>query len=394
MRAGSIKGIAACLLVVGSLTGVAHGDALPSPLATKGNQIVGPDGKPVRLVSVGMWPGSVDPDKMQQIADAGFNTVRIDWSNRATNRLHQLDRLIAAAGAAGLKVILDDHSNEGGAPGPWKPCYAQQQNGLWYDRGGASNNTDGCSKGSVTDAKFVHDWETVARRYVHNSTVIGYDLWNEPLGYPGMSTWEPGDRNPDHNIRWMYERIGNAILQIDSTKLIICEGPLNMKSSTADPNNPAPWGDLSVAGKYPVRLSNEGKLVYSVHDYPANIGGYRPDSGPLKVAQMNKAWGYLVRDDIAPVWVGEAGSNMNSPEDARWAETLISYANGEMGKLGGPSFGPGQQGIGVSWWFAGYQPGGKPEGIFTPTGQIEPRQHSIYSQFRPRIMSNDGGKKP
>ncbi len=49
--------------------------------------------------------------------------------------------------------------------------------------------------GLVTDAKFVRDWQAVARHFVTNTVVIGYDLWNEPLAYPGMSTWEPGDRN-------------------------------------------------------------------------------------------------------------------------------------------------------------------------------------------------------
>jgi aryl-phospho-beta-D-glucosidase BglC (GH1 family) len=332
-----------------------------------------------------MWLDNGANDKMKAIAKAGFNVVRLDWSNRSIDRIGDLDRVIAAADTARLKVILDDHSNEAGAPGPWKPCYAQQENGLWYDSGGASDNTDGChTPGTVTDAKFIQDWQTVATHFRLNSAVIGYDLWNEPSGYPGMSTWEPEDQNPTHNIRFMCERAGNAILAIDPTKLIICEGPMNGQRSLADPRTPAPWGDLSLAGKYPVRLSVANKLVYSVHDYPTEIGGYKPDSGMEKVAQMNKIWGYLVRDHIAPVWIGEMGANMTTEDHRRWARTLIDYTNGQLGAEGGPTFTGGEQGIGIGWWFAGYLASSNPTGIFNINGRINPVQQAVYTQFCPR----------
>jgi len=357
----------------------------PVPLSTNGGQIIGADGSPVRILSVGMWLEGNDVGKVAGIAAAGFNAIRLAWTNRQMNRMADLDRVIAAAGKLQLKVILDNHSNEGGAPGPWKPCYAQQLNGLWYDLGGASDNTDGCqTPGTVSDARFIADWQAVARHFLNNPSVVGYDLRNEPLAYPGMSTWEEGDRNPTHNIRFMYERAGNAIHAIDPTKLIICEGPLNAQRSFADPNTPAPWGDLSLAGKYPVNLSVPHKLVYSVHDYPAEIGGYRPDCGADKVAQMNKVWGYLVRDRIAPVWIGEMGATMNTDAHRKWARTLIDYANGRLGAQGGPTFGPGEQGIGISWWFAGHDAHSKPTGIFDVLGNIDPLQHETYMQFRHR----------
>jgi len=353
-----------------------------TPLSTRGSQIVDAKGTSVRIVSVGMWPDNGADHKMELIAEAGFNTVRLDWSNRSIDKLSELDRIIAGAGRAHLKVILDDHSNEAGAPGPWKPCYAQQVNGLWYDSGGASDDTDGChNRGTVTDAKFIQDWQTVARHFLSNDTVIGYDLWNEPSGYPGMSTWEAGDRNPTHNIRWMCERAGNAVLAIDPNKLIVCEGPMNGQRSLADPKTPAPWGDLSLVKKYPVQLSVPNKLVYSVHDYPTEIAGYKPDSGPEKVAQMNKVWGYLVRDHIAPVWIGEMGANMTTEDHRRWAKTLIAYANGELGAAGGPTFDDGEQGIGIDWWFAGFAAYSNPTGIFDDTGHLNPVQRATYTRF-------------
>jgi endoglucanase len=354
------------------------------PLSTDGNQILDATHRPIRILSAGSWVEIATDARIESVARAGFNAIRLDWTNRSLeNMLPELDRVIAAASRAHLSIILNNHSNEGGAPGPWKPCFAQQRNGLWYDLGGASDGTDGCdTPGTVSDARFLADWQTVARHYKANPTVIGYDLRNEPLSYPGMSTWEEGSRNPDHNIRYMYERVGNAILEIDPTKLIICEGPLNSQRSFANRSVPAPWGDLSLAGKYPVRLNVANRLVYSVHDYPATIGGYKPDSGLEKVSQMNATWGYLVRDGVAPVWIGEAGADMRTDEDRAWAQTLLAYANGQMGAAGGPEFTSEHKGIGIDWWFAGHDPGGKPIGIFDAAGRIDPLQQAIYLRFR------------
>ena len=74
----------------------------------------------------------------------------------------------------------------------------------------------------MTDAKFLADWQAVARHFAGNTTVIGYDLRNEPLNYPHMSAvgrW----LQPRH--RAMYTRVGNAIQAIDPAKLIIVEPP-------------------------------------------------------------------------------------------------------------------------------------------------------------------------
>jgi aryl-phospho-beta-D-glucosidase BglC (GH1 family) len=331
-----------------------------------------------------MWYDADAVGKVPAIARAGFNVIRLDWSNRALHdgALRDLDRVIDAAGQYHLRVILDAHSNEAGTPGPWRPCYAQQANGLWYDRGGASDDTDGCgTPGTVTDEQFVADWETVARHYRDNSTVIGYDLWNEPLGY-GKSTWEAGQENPAHNLRFMCERVGNAILSIDPTKLIICEGPLDAAASAADANVPAPWGDLSLAAQLPVKLIVPNKIVYSIHDYPASIGGFQPDAGERKIPIMNRTWGYLVRDYIAPVLIGEMGASMNTPKDQHWADTLIAYANGDLGALGGPEFRGGEQGVSTNWWFAGHDPSGQPSGIFDANGNIDRAQQVTYRRLR------------
>jgi endoglucanase len=56
------------------------------------------------------------------------------------------------------------------------------------------------------------------------------------------------------------------------------------------------------------------KVVYSVHEFPTEISSFSPVTGPAAVARMKRAWGYLVTQDIAPVFVGEMGSAMLLPE--------------------------------------------------------------------------------
>lgn len=367
--------------LAGLLPAAARADSMlpPGPFSTRGSQIVAADGTPVRIMGVGVFT-DVSRD-VARIKAAGFNTLRISWGNRRRlGDVDRIDRIVAAAGPIGLRVILDNHYNEGLRG----MCVAQQKNGLWYDLGGASDGTDGCgTPGTVTDAKFVADWVAMAEHYRGNPTVIGYDLRNEPLAYPGMSTWEAGSRNPDHNIRWMYERVGRAIQAVDPDKLIICEGPQNYTRSFAG-GAPAPWGDLSLAARLPVVLPTPGKVVYSVHDYPAEIAGYHPDSGPVKVAQMNRTWGYLVMQGIAPVLVGEMASNMKGPTSAAWADTLTAYMNGEA--PGGPRFTPPDQPIGGVWWWAGSDDnsGEQPSGIWDAEGRLRADQRAVWRKLLPR----------
>jgi endoglucanase len=171
----------------------------------------------------------------------------------------------------------------------------------------------------------------------------------------------------------MYERVGNAILGVDPTKLIIAEGPQNYTQQV-------PWGDLSHAGDAPVNLNIPNHVVYSIHDYPQEIAAYQPDNGPDKITQMNHAWGYLVIENLAPVWIGELGSSMQAASDGAWAQTVIDYTNGHA--AGGPTFAPGQLGIGTDWWAWGALDNQLPDGTQNDDGSLRQDQYSVYSQLR------------
>jgi endoglucanase len=376
----AFKTVADAANVVGSAACTASNNLLPGGyLITNGAQIVDSAGNPVRIASVGWNQVNGDiPIQVAQIRAYGFNAIRLSWVNATLNEdLARIDSVVAAAKANGLKVILDNHTNEPGH-GDRDNWGAQQKNGLWYDQGGASDGTDGGGNpGTVSQARFQQDWVTVARHYAGNDTVIGFDIRNEPLAMPGASTW--GGGNPDTDIRLMYSTVGSAIQAAAPGALVIVEGPQRYPDM--------PWGDLSQAAAHPVTLSVANKLVYSVHDYPKYVAGMPIDSGPAKILLMNAAWGYLVTQNIAPVWIGEMGANFDGSyggEDIAgskaWFQTLLDYVSGKNAAQGGPSLSQGQAGISWDWWAWGKLTGQQLEGTMTANGQ-NPLQKAAVDQL-------------
>jgi endoglucanase len=339
----------------------------PGDLSTKGNQIVDRNGRPVRLACVG-WNEVVEKIPLERqtalMAKLGFNCIRHSWVNATKERdLEEIDRVAVAASKAGLRLILDNHTNESGHSerDNWG---AQQKNGLWYDLGGSSDGTDGGGNpGTVTDAKFLADWEFVARHYLGNQTVIGYDLRNEPLKWPHMSVWGGGS---DRDIASMYTRVGNAILAIDPTKLIIVEPPNS---------------DCRGVRKYPLKLAVPNKLVYSVHEYPGEISGQKVSSGPGLIKRMNEMWGWIYNENVGPIFVGEMGSSMVSDQAKAWAETIVPYLNGA-----GPDglhVPPGGRAVSTDWWAWGHLPGQVPDGTLESDWTTpRPEQEAVYRKLR------------
>jgi endoglucanase len=261
---------------------------LPSGfLSVHGSRIVGPDGNSVRIASVGLTGMNVIGGRLQlegpfkgldghvaAMKDMGFNCVRVDWINKNLDDsagMAQLDQFVAACKKVGLKVIFDNHNNEA-TPADWENA-AQQKNGLWFDTSPGTDGTDGAgNKGTISVGRFQQDWVTFAKHWTGNSTVIGFDIRNEPCAHSSTPAIWGGNGPTD--IRAMYESVGNAILAVNPDVLIICEAVINYKSGAYE-------DDLSVVRKRPVRLNDTSKLVYSVHEYPKDIGGYPgPESGP------------------------------------------------------------------------------------------------------------------
>jgi aryl-phospho-beta-D-glucosidase BglC (GH1 family) len=359
-------------------------------LSTAGSQIVDAGGNNVRIASVG-WNQNFSniPASVAQIAAAGFNAIRLSWvdATLATD-LPRIQQVVAAATANGIKVILDHHTDEAGTPADGYG--AQQKNGLWYDVGPGTDGTNGAGiTGTVTQAKFLSDWQSIARTFAGNSTVIGFDLDNEPLEQYGIGATSPtwGGGAPT-DIHAMYQTVGNAIQAIDPGALIICEGPIEFSTLNSF--------DLRNAGTNPVVLNISNKVVYSAHIYPTAIGGEPVDSGAAYVANLNQSFGYLEAQNIAPVWIGEMGASLDGTADSAgsgladeraWASTLVDYLNGKDGALGGPTFSAGQQGMSTDWWDWGNLPGQYPDGTLNADGSLNAAQKAVWSQLLPTATS-------
>jgi endoglucanase len=384
-------------------------------LSTSGSQIVGRNGKPVRIDAVATFgsnaldqntfinetsPLSLEGN-VKAMKAAGFNTLTIGWNDAslhgsdATAYMDGIKTVVGAAASVGLKVILNHHDDEGVAGDTTFDCMAQQFNGLWYDEGPGTDGTDGCgTTGTVTQARFLSDWEEFARAFAGNPTVIGFDLDNEPLAYPGDSTWGGGGPT---DIRQMYSAVGSKLEAIDPGVLIICEGPQNYGGNFAQiPGLDTPEGDLTLAGEDPVTLTDKGrpaenKVVYSVHEYPDAVAGFEPDSGPAAVARYNEDWGYLVSTNIAPVWIGESGFvPMNTADETAWAQTFTSYVNGRDGDQGGPEFKGDEQGVSTTWYNWTVNTNGEPGGTITATGALVPAIRAVYSQWQVNLAKQYG----
>jgi aryl-phospho-beta-D-glucosidase BglC (GH1 family) len=368
-------------------------------------------GNPVRIACVGYFaPGeSIEADVAGMVA-AGFNCLRYSWydatlEGTGSNSLTQMDQVVAAASAVGLKVIFDHHGNE--TPGPNNGWLPYPGNGLWYDLGGAAVNGDGNgdNPGHYTSAQVTADWVTVAQHFANNPTVIGFDLTNEPhlspsywASNPGGATWGTSAggngsavAESDTDIRLWYSQTAVAIQAVNPGVLIIAEGVGNQTGTLFNGTTPVIVGDadLTLAVSQPVTMTYPDKLVYSIHNYPTSISGVSPDSGSVAIASMNQAWGFLVSQGLTPMFIGEMGGSLdgtdessgaNLADEQAWASTIVAYANGKA--PGGPTFTGNQQGMSTDWWAWGNLSGEDPDGTLLPSGALNPAQLGVYSQLQ------------
>jgi endoglucanase len=302
---------------------------MSGPLHGVHGKLVDASGQVVRLTGVnwfGMETGAFAPEglavrnwqaMLDQIVQAGFNTIRFPFSNQflddptslpqninyhlnpdlqGLHGLGLLDRLIEGARLRGLKVILDRHQPTAAAPTK-----------LWY--------TD-----QVPESRWIADWVQLARHYRGNQTILGADLHGEPHG---PATWGNGDIKTDWRLA--AERAGNAILQVNPDWLIIVEGIEQYAGGLY-------WwgGNLQGAGKYPVRLSRPNKLVYSAHDYGPSVypqGWFHAKDFPQNLAAIwEQHWAYLQLSGKAPVLIGEFGArSVGQDTEGVWLRNLMTF---------------------------------------------------------------------
>ncbi len=321
-------------------TGAANGQTPPATAGptgpvgvgywhTNGTQIVDSLNQPVRIAGIN-WFGFESKtyvahglgqrdyrDLLRQIKGLGYNTIRIPFSdelflstsvpngisfNNGMNQdlqglsgLQILDKMVDAAGQLGLRIILDHHGVDAGS-----------QTELW--------SSPNCSV-----ACFEANWQMLARHYLGNTTVIGADLNNEPHG---PACWGCG--NPAVDWQMEAQKLGNALLAINPHWLIFVEGIECYKGDCH-------WwgGNLEGVADKPVQLDVPNQVVYSPHDYPPevyNLHYFNAPNYPDNLPGIWDAhWGFIFKQGIAPIMLGEFGTLLSNKKDEQWFSSLVSY---------------------------------------------------------------------
>jgi endoglucanase len=336
--------------------GALQATAVDGYFSTSGSKIVDSSGKTVRFTGVnwfGFETGNFMPHglwsvgykfMLDKVKSMGLTVIRLPYSddiftpgrspsslNNAENpdlvnltSLQVMDKIVAYAGSIGVRILLDHHRPDGNGQSP-----------LWYTS-------------AVSEATWIANMKALATRYKGNATVIGMDLHNEP--HAPEACWGCGDTTKDWRLA--AERGGNAVLSVEPNWLVVvegvsCWGTGGVVDALGTPKADCNWwgGNLQGAKTAPVRLSVANKLVYSAHDYGQSVFNQQPwftdPTFPATlVPQWDKNWGYLVKQNIAPVLIGEFGSTLQDPKDTVWMGRLLQYA----------------QDIGASWTFWSLNP--------------------------------------
>ena len=313
---------------------------------TSGNKLLDANGTQVRITGMN-WYGfetstavanGLTAQDYKTILNAvkslGYNTIRLPFSNQVVetpsypnisysngsgaintdlqglNSLQIMDKIVAYAGTVGLKIILDNHRSEAGN--------SAEGSGLWYTS-------------SYPESAWINDWTNLANRYLNNPTVVGFDLRNEPHNaFSGGACWDCGGANDWHLAA---ERAGNAVLGVNPKLLLFVEGVDAYTSSDYY------WwgGNLEGVSHSPVTLSVANQLVYSAHDYGPSVYGQSWFNGSTTAASLDSVWtthwGYVAKNGIAPVWLGEFGTpndaasvqNSAAGSEGQWFQSLVSY---------------------------------------------------------------------
>ncbi|GMK42398.1 hypothetical protein PCCS19_54580 [Paenibacillus sp. CCS19] len=299
---------------------------------TSGNRIVDEAGNPAIFNGLnwfgfetanysphGLWSYSLD-SFMDQIKSKGYNLIRLPYSTQMfdagvmpvsispnTNPdlvgltpLQVMDRVVQEAGERGIQIILDRHRPDSGG-----------QSELWYTA-------------QYSEARWINDWVMLAQHYANNPTVIGADLHNEPHG---TASWGTGNLATDWRLA--AERAGNAILAANPNWLILVEGV----SSNVQGDSSNYWwgGNLRGVQNYPVRLNVANRVVYSPHDYGPGVASQTWFSDPSFPNNMpalwDSYWGYISKNNIAPILMGEFGGrgvDLTTTEGI-WQNKLVDY---------------------------------------------------------------------
>jgi len=196
---------------------------------------------------------------IQQIAQAGFNCVRVPLNHRI---FHDpggwtvLDRLLGWCEKYQVYVVLDLHAAPGGQSGFGMADPGEDHRLLWAS--------------AENQARTVALWAALATRYRHRQIIAGYDLLNEPAPPSGSALVN------------LYQRISTAVRAQDPDHLMILEG-----------------------AKFATDFSMFDKPLCANQAFSFHIYNWFGDDRPQKIAACQDC----ARKLQTPLWVGEFGEN-------------------------------------------------------------------------------------
>lgn len=288
-------------------------------VVTRGKEIVAPNGKPLLLkgINLGNWllpegymfkfkttnsPRLIETALNQLVGEdearhfwktyrdnyitredisfikrSGFNSVRVPFSYRlfvsdtTVPKLEgpgyeMLDRVVDWCRSEGLYVILDMHAAPGGQTG---------------DNIDDSFGHPFLFESTESQELTASLWRKIAARYRDQTTVIGYDLLNEPIAH----YFDAASLNP--KLEPLYRKIVSAIREVDRNHIIFLGG--------------AQWDtNFKVFG-----APFDRKLVYTFHKYWM----------PVKQEAIQEYLNFRDKYNV-PVWMGESGENTDEWIDA------------------------------------------------------------------------------
>jgi hypothetical protein len=213
----------------------------------------------------------VTQEDIRYIRRTGMNVIRIPFDYRQfTPEEHPdvwidtgfrlIDKVVEWSAEEGLYVILDMHA---------APC---GQTGRNIDN---SYGFPHLFEDKACQQRMAEVWRRIAEHYASNTTVIGYDLLNEPLPR------EEGYERYNPLLEELYKTVVSRIREVDRNHLIFLSG--------------AHWGyDFSVFRD----IGFDTKLVYTFHSYWAE-----PNE------RLVQPFVEFRRRHQVPIFLGESGEN-------------------------------------------------------------------------------------
>lgn len=258
-------------------------------------------------------------DNLRQMKAWGLNVVRVpfEWGRLVqgvtppipavptldSTYLGYMDDVINIATANQLYVILDMHD--------WDL--------YWHAAGYGADAMAPIDNSPDYQTLFVRTWSALATKYAHNTTVLGYELMNEPNPDTGGDT---------HWAATAQSGI-DAIRAIDTQHLLFVDGRQYSSAGT--------WKEKNGTGTFVTDRVSPPRIVYVSHAYfnkDNNEAGYHcshSDTASCDKAAADDGTHYvdtMISDALSwakinnvPMWLGEGGV----PNRDDWAQVL-SYA--------------------------------------------------------------------